>query len=78
MSARASGETVTESQNKKVSVADNHSVTMKCTATFVTRYNASKKRRLCLGVIKNPSGFIKQVSLSFEFYCNTGGGIEVR
>lgn len=42
MSARASGETVTESQNKKVSVADNHSVTMKCTATFVTRYNASK------------------------------------
>lgn len=45
MSARASGETVTESQNKKVSVADNHSVTMKCTATFVTRYNASKKRR---------------------------------
>ena len=37
MSARASGETVTESQNKKVSVADNHSVTMKCTATFVTR-----------------------------------------
>ena len=45
MSARASGETVTESQNKKVSVADNHSVIMKCTATFVTRYNASKKRR---------------------------------
>ena len=116
MSARASGETVTESQNKKVSVADNHSVIMKCTATFVTRYNASKKRRfitqiksakvtvsgygfswkksptitkrvidggrtgeiLCLGVIKNPSGFTKQVSLSFEFYCNTGGGIEVR
>ena len=86
MSARASGETVTESQNKKVSVADNHSVIMKCTATFVTRYNASKKRVidggrtgeiLCLGVIKNPSGFIKQVSLSFEFYCNTGGGIEV-
>ena len=114
MSARASGETVTESQNKKVSVADNHSVIMKCTATFVTRYNASKKRRfitqiksakvtvsgygfswkksstitkrvidggrtgeiLCLGVIKNPSGFTKQVSLSFEFYCNTGGGIE--
>ena len=33
---------------------------------------------LCLGVIKNPSGFTKQVSLSFEFYCNTGGGIEVR
>ena len=27
---------------------------------------------------KNPSGFTKQVSLSFEFYCNTGGGIEVR
>ena len=116
MTARASGETVTESQNKKVSVADNHSVIMKCTATFVTRYNASKKRRfitqiksakvtvsgygfswkksptitkrvidggrtgeiLCLGVIKNPSGFTKQVSLSFEFYCNTGGGIEVR
>ena len=116
MTARASGETVTESQNKKVSVSDNHSVTVKCTATFVTRYNASKKRRfitqiksakitvsgygfswkksptitkrvidggrtgeiLCLGVIKNPSGFIKQVSLSFEFYCNTGGGIEVR
>ena len=116
MTARASGETVTESQNKKVSVADNHSVIMKCTATFVTRYNASKKRRfitqiksakvtvsgygfswkksptitkrvidggitgeiLCLGVIKNSSGFTKQVSLSFEFYCNTGGGIEVR
>ena len=114
--ARDSGETVTESQNKKVSVADNHSVIMKCTATFVTRYNASKKRRfitqiksakvtvsgygfswkksptitkrvidggrtgeiLCLGVIKNSSGFTKQVSLSFEFYCNTGGGIEVR
>ena len=33
---------------------------------------------LCLGVIKNSSGFTKQVSLSFEFYCNTGGGIEVR
>ena len=45
MTARASGETVTESQNKKVSVSDNHSVTVKCTATFVTRYNASKKRR---------------------------------
>ena len=27
---------------------------------------------LCLGVIKNSSGFTKQVSLSFEFYCNTG------
>ena len=116
MTARASGETVTESQNKKVSVSDNHSVTVKCTATFVTRYNASKKRRfitqiksakvtvsgygfswkksptitkrvidggrtgeiLCLGVIKNSSGFTKQVSLSFEFYCNTGRGIEVR
>ena len=36
---------MTESQNKKVSVSDNHSVTVKCTATFVTRYNASKKRR---------------------------------
>ncbi len=45
MTARASGETVTESQNKRVSVSDNHSVTVKCTATFVTRYNASKKRR---------------------------------
>ena len=45
MTARASGETVTESQNKKVSVSDNHSVTVKCTATFVTRYNTSKKRR---------------------------------
>jgi len=33
---------------------------------------------LCLGVIKNFSGYTKQVSLSFEFYCNTGGGIEVR
>ena len=115
MSARASGETVTESQSKDVRVATNHLVTIKCTATFVTRYNASKKRRfitqiksakvtvsgygfswkksptitkrvidggrtgeiLCLGVIKNPSGFTKQVSLSFEFYCNTGGGIEV-
>ena len=34
---------------------------------------------LCLGVIKNSSGFTKQVSLSFEFLiCNTGGGIEVR
>ena len=32
---------------------------------------------LCLGVIKNSSGYIKQVSLSFEFYCNRGGGIEV-
>ena len=28
MTARASGETVTESQNKKVSVSDNHSVTV--------------------------------------------------
>ena len=36
---------MTQSQNKKVSVPDNHSVTVKCTATFVTRYNASKKRR---------------------------------
>lgn len=27
---------------------------------------------LCLGVIKNSSGYTKQVSLSFEFYCNTG------
>lgn len=45
MSARASGETVTESQSKDVRVATNHLVTIKCTATFVTRYNASKKRR---------------------------------
>lgn len=36
---------MTQSQNKKVSVPDNHSVTVKCTATFVTRYNTSKKRR---------------------------------
>ena len=27
--------------------------------------------------IANSSGYTKQVSLSFEFYCNTGGGIEV-
>ncbi|MBP0073223.1 hypothetical protein, partial [Anaerostipes hadrus] len=45
MSARASGETVTESKNKKGSVADNHSGKMKCTATLETRYNADKKRR---------------------------------
>ena len=53
MSARASGETVTESQSKDVRVATNHLVTIKCTATFVTRYNASKKRR-----------FITQIKLS--------------
>ena len=33
---------------------------------------------LCLGVIKNPCGFTTQVSLSFEFYCNSAGGIEDR
>ena len=59
-----SGETVTESQNKKVSVSDNHSVTVKCTATFVTRYNASKKRR-----------FITQIKSAkrdcFKFCVNT-------
>ena len=99
MSARASGETVTESQNKKVSVADNHSVTMKCTATFVTRYNASKKRRFITQIKsakvtvsgygfswkKSPTITKRVIDggrtgeiLSFEFYCNTGGGIEVR
>ena len=36
---------MTESQSKDVRVATNHLVTIKCTATFVTRYNASKKRR---------------------------------
>lgn len=115
MSARASGETVTESQSKDVRVATNHLVTIRCRATFVTRYNASKKRRFitqiksakvtvsgygfswkksptitkrvidsgrtgeisCLGVIKNSSGFTKQISSTFEFYCNTAGGIEV-
>ena len=34
MTARAFWRAVTESQNKKVSVSDNHSVTVKCTATF--------------------------------------------
>ena len=101
---------MTESQSKDVRVATNHLVTIKCTATFVTRYNASKKRRfitqiksakvtvsgygfswkksptitkrvidggrtgeiLCLGVIKNSSGFTKQVSLSFEFFAIQG------
>ncbi len=74
MSARASGETVTESQSKDVRVATNHLVTI----TKRVIDGGRTGEILCLGVIKNSSGFTKQVSLSFEFYCNTGGGIEVR
>ena len=48
---------MTESQNKKVSVSDNHSVTVKCTATFVTRYNASKKRRFITQITVSGYGF---------------------
>ena len=116
LSGRASGETVTESQTRKVAVSKNQYIRLKCTATFVTRYNSSKKRRFiteiksakvtvtglgftwkksptmtkkiidggrtgeisCLGVLKNSSGFTKQVSEIFEFYCNSAGGIEIR
>ena len=47
-------------------------------ALYYYIYGGRTGEILCLGVIKNSSGFTKQVSLSFEFYCNTGGGIEVR
>ena len=68
MSARASGETVTESQSKDVRVATNHLVTIKCTATFVTRYNASKKRRF-ITQIKSAKVTVSGYGFSWKKFC---------